>query len=176
MSVNLQKLFRINSLLALLLCSASIAIADPQSTPRVQQEAESIYATIMSPYCPGRTLSACPSEDARNLRTEIFDRLSRGEQPAQVRAELVSRFGESVFGFPITGNMGQAVWWIPALFFIIGGLAVVLLVRAMLKRAPTNDRNGPEVGVVGNSATGNSAVGNDYSARVEEELQRRLKS
>jgi cytochrome c-type biogenesis protein CcmH/NrfF len=77
-------------------------VAEPaQPTPEeVQAEAltRDIAAEMPSPYCPGRSISSCPTETARELEDDILGMAKDGKDREQIEAILVARFGEERMG------------------------------------------------------------------------------
>lgn len=76
------------------------AQATPLSDAEVQRKAQSIARQTMSPFCPGRTLSDCPSEAAAQWRREIYQMVARGESAQQIQQELERRAGGDLSGSP----------------------------------------------------------------------------
>ena len=120
--------------------------------PDVDSDLQYISDNTMSPYCPGLTLSSCPSPQATELRGEIRALLVAGYSVEAVQNQLKMRFGSTVAGVPL----GSLIWIIPGIFVLLGGLFIVLFLR----RTSTNDFD----------QTPSLAI----DARVEEELRRRL--
>jgi len=54
---------------------------------------------LMSPYCPGRTIAACPSPNARKLEDHILAEANAGKSREQIEQQLVGRFGEEIVGY-----------------------------------------------------------------------------
>ena len=54
---------------------------------------------LMSPYCPGRTISSCPSEQARKLEEQILVQAQAGKSREQIEQSLVDRFGPQIIGY-----------------------------------------------------------------------------
>ncbi len=54
---------------------------------------------LMSPYCPGRTISSCPSGQARKLEDEILAQARAGRTREEIEAELVQRYGSDIIGY-----------------------------------------------------------------------------
>ena len=106
------------------------AFAEPKlSSEAVQLEANRLYDNTMSPFCPGRTLSACPSEDARTLREEIFSWLEDGATEQEIRGRLRTTYGDRISGMPEgRGQIGLG-WALPVVFTLIGVLVIFVLVR-----------------------------------------------
>jgi len=82
----------------------------------------------MSPYCPGRTLEACPSPDALAVREEIRAALRAGEAPDSIRERIEARFGQAVVGMP-ESSLGKAL---PIVLLAAGAVALVLAARRLL--------------------------------------------
>ena len=70
-----------------------LAFADPD------QVLQSLSNDLMSPYCPGRTIAACPSPQARQLEDHILAQAQQGKSREQIEASLVQRFGEDIVGY-----------------------------------------------------------------------------
>ena len=82
--------------------------------------AQEISDTSMSPFCPGRTISACPSGDAKNLRDKIKSWLEQGYSEQAVRNQLSMVYGKEVSGKPEFQGLGILAWIIPACFVLLG--------------------------------------------------------
>jgi cytochrome c-type biogenesis protein CcmH/NrfF len=54
---------------------------------------------LMSPYCPGRTIAACPSPQARKLEDHILTEAQAGKSREEIESALVARFGEDIVGY-----------------------------------------------------------------------------
>ncbi|HMO17335.1 MAG TPA: cytochrome c-type biogenesis protein CcmH [Oligoflexia bacterium] len=105
-------------------------------TERILRETQYISENIMSPYCPGRTLSSCPSPDARALRSEIKQWFERGYSRTAVMRQLKSMFGSSIQGSPEGSGFGLFAWIAP--FLIIMGLFFVLIIYLQRSRHRRN--------------------------------------
>ena len=69
---------------------------------------------IMSPYCPGRTLSDCPSPQAAEVREWIVEQEKAGASRSEVEAQLFQVFGEQLRQAPKAEGMGLVAYLIPA--------------------------------------------------------------
>ena len=72
-----------------------------QPTPEELQAEEltrDIAAEMPSPYCPGRSISSCPTEAARELEDDILQLAKQGNDREQIELVLVARFGEEKMG------------------------------------------------------------------------------
>jgi cytochrome c-type biogenesis protein CcmH/NrfF len=115
------------SLLVLLLCVAWALPAgggDEKSGWSYRLSGE-----VMSPYCPGRSLSDCPSPQAAELREWIVQQEEAGVSRSEVEKELFRVFGERILQAPRAEGMGLLAYLIPAAAFAAGGALVVLFLR-----------------------------------------------
>ncbi len=125
-------------MLVALLGVAILLPAGPGSTEPAQaqveraREAHAFVRTVMSPFCPGRTLTDCPSPDAAALRAEIRQRLASGVSQDAIRLELERRYGMAVVPEP------RSVWaWIIPLGILGAGLVgLIAALRSLARRAP----------------------------------------
>ncbi len=91
----------------------------------IDRRAAQFFDSVMSPYCPGRTLSACPSDDARVLRDEIRAKIANGIPEAELTMELKSRFGD-LSGGPSEGAMNRLAY-AGVMVFLFGGMLVLAI-------------------------------------------------
>lgn len=94
-----------------------------------------LYRDIMSPYCPGLTLSSCPSPQADSLRKAIAVRYNAGETPEQITESLVQVYGPSVRGAPDVEGFGLAAYLGPVLVLLVGAVLILRWLRKHQHRA-----------------------------------------
>lgn len=95
-----------------------------------EQIAQKISETTMSPFCPGRTISACPSGEARNLRDKIINWLEHGYSEQAVRNQLRMIYGKEVEGKPDFSGFGLIAWIVPGLFVLLGLITISMWLRS----------------------------------------------
>lgn len=95
--------------------------------------------SIMSPYCPGRTLSACPSEKARNLRNEISVFFDRGYSNEAVINHLTARYGSSIKGEPPSKGFWLIAWITPITLILISTIVIFTWINYFKKRNLKNE-------------------------------------
>jgi cytochrome c-type biogenesis protein CcmH len=117
---------------------------------------------MMSPYCPGRALSDCPSPQAADLREWIVEQEKAGLSREQVEQELLRVFGDQLLQAPRAKGVGLMAYVFPALAFVVGGALVFLFLRRQRLASV-----GPEVG----SAPA-EPLDPELEQLVEEELRR----
>ena len=117
---------------------------------------------IMSPYCPGRSLSDCPSPQAGELREWIVEQENAGVSRDEVEEELLRVFGDQLLQAPRAEGMGLVAYLIPAAAFAAGGVLVALFLR----------RQRPEDGGSESASAPGAPLDPDLERLVEEELRR----
>lgn len=106
---------------------AEEALADPAK----EAQAVALMDTIRCVVCQGQPISGSNAEIAGDMRRIIRERIAGGESPEQVRAWLISRYGDWVSFKPQVRSATLALWLLPFLA-LIGGL--VLVFRRMRRR------------------------------------------
>ena len=151
--------------LALTPAGAALSIVAPaaaQQSERSEEEQERIASEIasktMSPFCPGRTLSSCPSPYATEWRVEIRRMVAEGKSAAEIQRELEKRAGGDLSGAP----QGSSDWALPV---GIGVFSLVLLGFAGRRLFRRGDGDGAE-------AADEAASDAELDERLDEELRR----
>ncbi len=117
---------------------------------------------LMSPYCPGRTLAECPSQQAQTLRMWLITQEAAGRSEDEVMAELLERFGDEILAAPRPEGFGLAAYVIPVLLFLLGGLIVGVTIKRQTRVAPVGNDAGAAEG----------PLDPDLERLVEEDLAR----
>jgi cytochrome c-type biogenesis protein CcmH/NrfF len=125
------------SLVVGLLALALVAPAAFAQSAEAEPEgwAWSYFNEVMSPFCPGRTLSACTSGQADTLRMWILVQEAAGRSQEDVNAELIAKYGDVVLSAPRPAGFGVTAYALPALFFLGGGLVVAVFLRRQTRSA-----------------------------------------
>lgn len=125
--------------LVLITIAAVVAVARGETEPRSPADsALALSHELISPFCPGLTLSACPSMAAYELRKEVLARLERGESRESVVDDLIHRYGTTIRGTPPARGVGMIVWTSPLVVAACLGFAV----RAVVRREPADGKAG----------------------------------
>jgi len=95
---------------------------------------QSLSTEMMSPFCPGRTLSNCPSPQADSLRMWILVQESTGRTRADVEEELYERYGDIILAAPRAEGIGIAAYAVPVVAFLGGGGLILFLLRRLTAR------------------------------------------
>ena len=98
---------------------------------------------LMSPYCPGRTLSSCPSPQAAELVQWISIQEAAGASQDEVVEQLIERFGEEILGAPPAEGITLWAYIFPVAGFLGGGGIVAVVLRRMIGRSDDDDSQAP---------------------------------
>lgn len=133
-------------LIVVSLAAAPLASAAPEeaAAPALGADAESerkaaaIARQIMSPFCPGRTVSDCTSEYAAEWRREILEMVREGKSAEAIAREFEGRAGRDLSGIP---NRGVG-YGLPVTLAFGAGLVLVGLF-SWLRREKKTDEPAP---------------------------------
>ncbi|MCH2409781.1 cytochrome c-type biogenesis protein CcmH [Myxococcota bacterium] len=100
----------------------------------------------MSPYCPGRALSECPSSAAEELRLWIIQQENSGMSREFVESALFTRYGDILLQAPKAEGVGLIAYVVPGgLFVVIGLVGLVFILRRRQIMAVDLGKINPEV-------------------------------
>lgn len=131
-------------LAALVIMSGAVAFAQGEDAPSQQlpdgtaqtsskSEAEISRTTVevsnevMSPFCPGKTLAMCPSPAAAEVRRDIQQMASQGDDTETIKRKLIEEYGDE-FEIIEPGRFDDALILGLIIFGLLLCLAVVLLI------------------------------------------------
>lgn len=84
---------------------------------------------LMSPFCPGRTLAACSSPQAADMRVWIVEQEELGRSEEEVKAELYQSYGDVLRASPLASGGGQWAYVIPVVLILIGAAVMVFFLK-----------------------------------------------
>jgi len=155
----MRKIFYLFLLSSLFLFTQNLA-AQEELVSRVAQE---LSDSVMSPFCPGRTLAACPSEEARQLRLQIYDWVKNGDSPDTVKDKLVATYGVDVLGKPEAEGVGLLALGVPIAVFLIAVAGLFYAFKVMSRRR-----------ALGGSVAVEREVDLVLREKVDQEVKRRM--
>jgi cytochrome c-type biogenesis protein CcmH/NrfF len=88
------------------------------------KDAQEIYYETLSPFCPGRSLADCPTDQSRELKVKILQDLESGKSKQEVLNKVLADYGQHLSAKPGLSGFNLFAWLIP-LFFIGIGIIVV---------------------------------------------------
>lgn len=149
---------------SLLLCLAVIGLAGSvEAADPNESWAYDLAGDVMSPFCPGRTLAACPSPQAAELIQWIVLQESAGATRGEVEEQLYARYGDVIRSAPVPEGWGLAAYVIPLLAAALGIGLVVWLLRRLSAGDEQPASNPPTPAV---------AVDDEIERMVDRELER----
>jgi cytochrome c-type biogenesis protein CcmH/NrfF len=110
----------ISLVIVILVSNISLAVDLNEDQVRLAKE---VFGSTMSPFCPGRLLSDCPSSSATELKDNIRSKIASGESRENIDAYLESVYGAGIHATPPASGFGLVAWLMPA-FFIFTGLLI----------------------------------------------------
>jgi cytochrome c-type biogenesis protein CcmH/NrfF len=131
--------------LALLLGAGAAAAAGKASEARSEDVvrakssgwSEELEHDLMSPYCPGRSLTECPSPQATELRLWIQAQERAGVPREQVEARLFQEYGDKLRHGPRAEGWGLSAYLVPAAALAAGFAFVFVFLRRQAR--PVSD-------------------------------------
>lgn len=123
--------FRIFLAAAALVLACQAAAKEPLIFMNPEQEARYNQLTLelRCLVCQNQNLADSDAPLAQDLRREIFDMMQAGRSNDEIKTFLVDRYGDFVlYKPPIQGNT-MALWLMPAVLLMLGGVVVILTVR-----------------------------------------------
>jgi cytochrome c-type biogenesis protein CcmH len=86
-----------------------------------------IYKNVRCIVCQGQSIYESNSDFAIDLKKLISKKLDSGESEKQIYDFLISRYGEWVVFNPALNFNSLALWLLPLIIFMIGGLLIYRL-------------------------------------------------
>lgn len=137
------------ALLACLLGAPSGTLGQ-QAAPTAHDDALSrrtlaVSRTVMSPFCPGKTIDSCPSPRAQAWRQDIRRWLAEGSDAAEIRARLQARTP----AFDLAGRPGAGWdWTLPVGAMALATLGLWLVARRLrpARSSPASEPDGATTG------------------------------
>ena len=128
--------FALAALLAFALLAPSAYAAQARTTlPDVEDE-------VMCVEC-GTSLAVSDSPVADQERAVIRKLIAQGKTKAQIKADLVDQYGQDVLSDPHRHGFGKALWIVPALLVLLGGLVIVTALRRWRRNGPAPEGPAP---------------------------------
>jgi cytochrome c-type biogenesis protein CcmH len=125
--------------LALILLGALAFGAREGSPPSDAERAERIAQGLRCPTCRSQSVADSDAPAARAMRDDVLRRVQEGQTEDQIRAYLVSRYGEQVQLAPPVQGVSALVWVLPpvAVVAAVAGLTVAFRRWRPRRRRPS---------------------------------------
>jgi cytochrome c-type biogenesis protein CcmH len=123
----------------------AIDTEDAFDDPVLQHRYEAINRELRCLVCQNQTIADSNATLAQDLRREVREMIAAGRTDDEIRDFMIERYGDFVLYRPRMTPGNFLLWAAPALLLVIGGVAVVRVVR---RRGQETDieSDGPEAG------------------------------
>ncbi|MED5580410.1 MAG: cytochrome c-type biogenesis protein CcmH [Nitrospinota bacterium] len=132
------------------------------STSSFSQKSKTTYGdvskSLMSPVCPGKMLSDCPSSEGSQLREVVRRMIREGKSKEEILLYFVEVYGKSVLSVPPSEGFLITSWLLPFVVFVSGLIIFFLLVFSWLRREGVAEKEKSET------------IVSDLDSRVERQL------
>ena len=95
-----------------------------------------VAAELRCPVCRNQSVVESSAELSREMHATIRSKLAAGESPAEVKAYFVSRYGEWILLKPSARGVSVAVYALPALVLLLGGVFLLARLRGWARKSP----------------------------------------
>ena len=115
--------------------------ADQLRNPAQEAHARTLFREIRCVVCQSESIDESDAGLARDLRQRVRQEVAAGASDAQIKADLVSRYGEFILLQP-RFSFGNAALWLTPLLVVLLGAGIVLVRRR--PAADAEDLSEPE--------------------------------
>ncbi len=127
---------------ALLLCTSAAGVPPDEQlkNPALEAKAREISKEIRCLVCQNQSIADSDADLAKDLRKVIRERITAGDNEAQIKDYLVTRYGEFVLLKPRLNRQTALLWISPLIMVFIG----IFFAGYTLRRRPAAFDNEPE--------------------------------
>jgi cytochrome c-type biogenesis protein CcmH len=130
------------ALVVVLVVALAIGASGRRAATDLDSRTRAIAEDIRCPICSGQSAADSEAPASQEIRAIIRQRLHEGEHAGQIKAYLVSRYGEGILLRPETHGVGLLVWALPIVAFVVAGGGLVYAISRRRSRphvTPTDD-------------------------------------
>lgn len=95
----------------------------------LEQRAQALDRKLIAPCCWTSTLNEHFSPESEDMKMEIRQRLSQGQDEKQILAYFEQKYGERILSEPKAAGFNLAVWFFPIVALSIGGFLLMYVLR-----------------------------------------------
>jgi len=161
----MKRLFWIATLILILSALATATVSAQESTP-TDDDVNAIAKDLFCPVCENTPLDVCPTQACKEWREEIRSMLADGKSEAEIKQHFVDYYGARVLSEPPRTGFNWLVYVVPPIAIVAGIFVLFRALRAWSQPSATE----AETDMDEEDA---SEIGDDYIARMEEELRKR---
>ena len=89
--------------------------------PKQEAKAQALMEELRCLVCQGQSIADSDADLAGDMRDLVRRRIAAGENPAQIRAWLIERYGDWISYRPTADLINWPLWATPILLLIFGG-------------------------------------------------------
>lgn len=97
--------------------------------PRQEARARSLMEELRCLVCQGQSIADSDAEIAGDMRDLVRRRIAAGEDPAEIRAWLIDRYGNWISYRPPSQPIGWPLWLAPMVLLAAGAVLVSRRIR-----------------------------------------------
>ena len=112
----------------------TFSITSDSFSEEVKITYENVSKSLMSPVCPGKMLSDCPSSEGSQLREVVRKMIKEGKTKKEILSYFVEVYGKSVLSVPPSEGFLITSWLLPFVVFVTGLIIFVLLIFSWIRR------------------------------------------
>ncbi len=141
-----------------------------QNPTPTDDQVNRIAHQLYCPVCENTPLDVCPTEACRQWRDLIRQQLSQGWTEDQIKQYFVTQYGARVLAEPPAAGINWLIYVLPPVIILAGAFILFRAMRSWVKlsHAPADAGASPSV-----STDRAAPPGDEYVARLEEELKKR---
>ncbi len=122
-------------LVAVVALALGAARSSEARTP--EERIDAIAKTLKCPVCPGESLYESRNNVSVNLKAEIARQVRAGQTDDEIRAGIVTRYGDSVLLVPRAQGVDAIVWVLPVVVLVASVAALVVVFRRWRREGAT---------------------------------------
>ncbi len=115
----------------------AIGVGEALDDPVLEARARAMGKELRCLVCQNQSIDDSDADLARDLRRLVRERLMAGENEAQIKAYLVSRYGDFILLKPPFKAKTYALWLGPAVILLLASGGTALYLRRQARRPET---------------------------------------
>ncbi len=104
---------------------ANVQLPDPAQ----EAKAEALMETLRCLKCQSQSIADSDASMAGDMRSQVRERIARGEDPEAIRAWLMERYGDYVSYAPRVSETTWPLFAVPLLLALVAGLVLLRRLR-----------------------------------------------
>jgi cytochrome c-type biogenesis protein CcmH len=116
--------------------SLGVGLTGEPAPRTLEERAMAVADTVRCPTCRSQSAADSDAPASVAIRTEIEARLRDGQTDGQIRAYLVSRYGEDVLLRPSGSGLTGLVWALPVAAVVVAAAGLAVAFRRWRGGAP----------------------------------------